>query len=76
MAAIVATNIAIIQSKKISLGFAEEGFTAALAAIIAASINVNPDTCSTSGFYFVLCLIAFLSCGKMQEIIICHSFFS
>jgi len=42
IAAIVATNVAIIHGTKISVGFPDGGFTAALAAMIATGINVNP----------------------------------
>ena len=58
------------------MGFADGGFTAAVAAMIATNINVKPDACSASGFYFVFCLHCVFLCGKMQEIIICRSFFS
>src|SRR6187431_1329670 len=42
IAAIVATKVAIIQGTKISVGFADGGLTAALAAMIETGINVNP----------------------------------
>jgi len=50
-------------------------FISALATMIAIGINVIPDACSTSGFYFVLCLNCVLFCGKVQEIIFGNSLF-
>ena len=43
MAARVATNVAIMQGMKISVGFAAAGLTAALAAMIVTGIRVRPE---------------------------------
>src|SRR4029453_489507 len=45
IAAIVATNVAIMQGIKISVGLCAGGLTAALAAMMVTGINVRPEAC-------------------------------
>src|SRR5258708_28283598 len=57
-AAIVATNVAIMQGIKISVGLAAEGFTAARDAIMLTGIKVRPEACRHKN---IICALEALS---------------
>src|ERR1043166_2312483 len=65
IAAIVATNVAIMHGTKISVGLAAGGLTAARAAIIETGMSVRPDACKHRNMICALdalSLFGFSSC--------------
>src|SRR4029453_13462193 len=65
IAAMVATNVAIIQGMKISVGLCAGGLTAALAAMIVTGINVRPEACRHRNIicaFEALSLLGFIVC--------------
>src|SRR5215213_1853547 len=71
MAAMVATNVAIMQGIKMSVGFAAAGLTAALAAMMLTGMSVKPEACKQRN---MICALEALSLLGLISWRLCMAF--